>query len=151
MILFVSADGTPLPRQRRRIKSWLERVANHHGAQIESLSFAFGSSSWMAELNQRYLAHEGDTDILTFDYQEGVQTRPLALNKPAKVVNGECCISPGMIREQAAFWKTTFEDEMHRVLVHGLLHLLGYDDRSATQKKQMRTLEEEALAMRSAE
>jgi rRNA maturation RNase YbeY len=53
-----------------------------------------------------------------------------------------------MVREQAAFWKTTFEEEMHRVLVHGLFHLLGFDDRTPTQKKQMRSLEEKALALR---
>jgi len=148
MIRFVSADGTSLPRQRRMLRLWLETIASHHGAQIDHLSYAFGSSNWMADLNQRYLAHEGDTDILTFDYSgPGSQFSIKGPGSP-RLINGECCISPGMIREQAAFWKTTFEEEMHRVLVHGLFHLLGFDDRTPSQKKQMRSLEEKALALR---
>lgn len=148
MIRFVSADGTSLPRQRRMLRLWLETIASHHRAQIDHLSYAFGSSNWMADLNQRYLAHEGDTDILTFDYSgPGSQSSIKGPGSP-RLINGECCISPGMIREQAAFWKTTFEEEMHRVLVHGLFHLLGFDDRTPTQKKQMRSLEEKALALR---
>jgi len=148
MIRFVSADGTSLPRQRRMLRLWLETIASHHGAQIDHLSYAFGSSNWMADLNQRYLAHEGDTDILTFDYSgPGSQSSIKGTGSP-RLINGECCISPGMIREQAAFWKTTYEEEMHRVLVHGLFHLLGFDDRTPSQKKQMRSLEEKALALR---
>jgi rRNA maturation RNase YbeY len=130
------------------LRLWLETIASHHRAQIDHLSYAFGSSNWMADLNQRYLAHEGDTDILTFDYSgPGSQSSIKGPGSP-RLINGECCISPGMIREQAAFWKTTFEEEMHRVLVHGLFHLLGFDDRTPTQKKQMRSLEEKALALR---
>ena len=148
MIRFVSADGTPLPRQRRMLRQWLETIAGHHGAQIEHLSYAFGSSDWMADLNHRFLAHDGDTDILTFDYSNPKSHSSKNPPEPFRSINGECCISPGMIREQAVFWKTTFEDEMHRVLVHGLFHLLGFDDRTPSQKKQMRSLEEKAMALR---
>jgi rRNA maturation RNase YbeY len=130
------------------LRLWLETIASHHGAQIDHLSYAFGSSNWMADLNQRYLAHEGDTDILTFDYSGPGSQSSIKGPRSPRLINGECCISPGMIREQAAFWKTTFEEEMHRVLVHGLFHLLGFDDRTPTQKKQMRSLEEKALALR---
>ncbi len=148
MIRFVSADGTSLPRQRRMLRLWLETIASHHGAQIDQLSYAFGSSDWMADLNHRYLAHEGDTDILTFDYSEPGSHPSIMGPGSLRLINGECCISPGMVREQAVFWKTTFEDEMHRVLAHGLFHLLGFDDKTPPQKKQMRSLEEKALALR---
>jgi rRNA maturation RNase YbeY len=93
----------------------------------------------MANLNQEFLNHEGDTDILTFDYSE---------NPEDGIIHGECCISPNMIREQAKVWGVSFEDEMHRVLVHGLLHLLGYDDQTDQDKRTMRRLEEEALSIR---
>ena len=148
MIRFVSADGTPLPRQRRMLRRWLETIASHHGAQIDQLSYAFGSSAWMADLNQRYLAHVGDTDILTFDYTKPASQAPPKPSGSLRLIQGECCISPGMIKEQAVYWKTTYEDELHRVLVHGLFHLLGFDDRTASQKKQMRSLEENALDLR---
>ena len=115
MITFVSADGMPLPSKRRWLRSWLVEVAARHEARIEHLSYAFGSSAWMANLNQQFLNHEGDTDILTFDYSE---------NPEDGIIHGECCISPSMIREQAKVWGASFEDEMHRVLVHGLLHSL---------------------------
>jgi rRNA maturation RNase YbeY len=139
MITFVSADGMPLPPKRRWLRSWLVEVAAQHEARIEHLSYAFGSSAWMANLNQEFLNHEGDTDILTFDYSE---------NPEDGIIHGECCISPNMIREQAKVWGVSFEDEMHRVLVHGLLHLLGYDDQTDQDKRTMRRLEEEALSIR---
>jgi rRNA maturation RNase YbeY len=139
MITFVSADGMPLPSKRRWLRSWLVEVAARHEARIEHLSYAFGSSAWMANLNQEFLNHEGDTDILTFDYSE---------NPEDGIIHGECCISPSMIREQAKVWGASFEDEMHRVLVHGLLHLLGYDDQTDQDKRTMRRLEEEALSIR---
>ena len=140
MITFVSADGIALPKKRRWIRSWLDEVAAQHQARIEHLSYAFGSSAWMADLNQEFLNHAGDTDILTFDYSESPQNR---------LIQGECCISPTMIREQAQVWGVSFEDEMHRVLVHGLLHLLGYNDKTDQEKVVMRKLEEEALEIRS--
>lgn len=154
MISFVAIDGAPLPGERRKLRQWLLRVASDYGVLSLDLSYAFGSSVWMADLNARHLGHEGDTDILTFDYSDpswaqGSQranARHLG-RRDRRAIKGECCISSSRVKAQSADWGNTPEEEMRRVLVHGLLHLIGFDDMKPEDQKRMREAEDEALAI----
>ncbi|MFM8978566.1 MAG: rRNA maturation RNase YbeY [Bacteroidota bacterium] len=164
MISFVSVEETPLPQGRRKLRQWLERIAKDYRVEDLELSYAFGPSGWMADLNMKHLGHEGDTDILTFDYGEGISgernTRELLLPQfgptdPDRrlspfgrvTILGECCICPERVTMQSADWGSTPQEEMHRVMVHGLLHLVGYDDKNSEDQKQMREAEDRALAI----
>ncbi|MFM7701390.1 MAG: rRNA maturation RNase YbeY, partial [Bacteroidota bacterium] len=128
------------------------------------LSYAFGPSGWMADLNMKHLGHEGDTDILTFDYGEGIsEERNTSELMPPQfgpsdpdwqlspfgrvTIMGECCICPERVAKQSADWGSTSQEEMRRVMVHGLLHLVGYDDKKSEDQKQMREAEDRALAI----
>lgn len=151
-ISFVSVDETALPKGRLKLRRWLQEIASLHGAVVVSLSYAFGSSEWMAKLNFEHLGHEGDTDILTFDYT----LPPVESKKSAKAPNlaqqpyrihGECCICPSRVMAQSRDWGTRPEEEMQRVMVHGLLHLLGQNDQTTAQRKLMREAEDKALAI----
>jgi len=164
MISFVSVEETPLPQGRRKLRQWLERIAKDYGVEGLELSYAFGPSGWMADLNMKHLGHEGDTDILTFDYGEGAseerntgkllapQFGPSDINRRLSplgrvTIMGECCICPERVTMQSADWGSTPQEEMHRVMVHGLLHLVGYDDKNSEDQKQMREAEDRALAI----
>jgi rRNA maturation RNase YbeY len=154
MISFVAVGDAPLPGERRKLRQWLQKIASDYGVLSLELSYAFGSSSWIAELNARHLGHEGDTDILTFDYAE----QPLAQGSAVgmdrallpfgrTVIQGECCISPSRVKAQSKEWGNSLQEEMRRVLVHGLLHLIGFDDKKPEDQKRMREAEDKALAI----
>jgi rRNA maturation RNase YbeY len=87
-------------------------------------------------MNQKFLKHDYYTDIITFDYCEGT------------VLSGDLFISIDSVRDNAVHFGTTFDDELNRVMVHGILHLIGYDDHTKSQQKTMRAKENEYLALR---
>jgi rRNA maturation RNase YbeY len=153
MISFVSVDGSPLPKERKKLRKWLKGIAEGYGVKFLDISFAFGNPDWMADLNWRHLGHHGDTDILTFDYE---LSKPVAvatnvmLPSPKQIriiIRGECCICPLRVKTQSADWGSSEQEEMRRVLVHGLLHLIGFDDKKTTDQKLMREAEDHALAI----
>ncbi|MFM7911167.1 MAG: rRNA maturation RNase YbeY [Bacteroidota bacterium] len=151
------------------MRQWLVRIAKDYGVEGLELSYAFGPSGWMADLNMKHLGHEGDTDILTFDYGEeysregiseerntgellapqfGPSDPDLQLSPFGRVtILGECCICPERVTKQSVDWGSTPQEEMRRVMVHGLLHLVGYDDKNSEDLKQMREAEDRALAI----
>jgi len=149
MISFIAVEGTPLPKGRRKLRRWLQRIAEDYGVRSLDLSYAFGSSEWMAELNQKHLGHKGDTDILTFDYGAPQATRGLSRGGPYRrtIIHGECCISPHRVKLQSVRWSNSDQEEMRRVLVHGLLHLIGFDDKKSEDQKLMREAEDRALVI----
>jgi rRNA maturation RNase YbeY len=159
MISFISVEETPLPQGRRKLRQWLELIAEDYGVRSLELSYAFGPSAWMADLNMQHLGHEGDTDILTFDYGNlNTGDSMSSQAAPPKQGNhlpsfgrvtvwGECCICTDRVNKQSAEWGSTPREEMRRVLVHGLLHLIGFDDKKSEDQKQMREAEDRALAI----
>ena len=115
---------------------WLKMVAESEIKKLGDISIIFCSDPCILDVNIKYLQHDYFTDIITFDYCEG--------NK----LSGDLFISVDSVRENAAFYGTEFSDELNRVIVHGLLHLIGYDDHTDEEKKIMREKENYYLEMR---
>lgn len=134
MIAFYSAD-TPIPlRNRGLVRTWLQELAETHEHELAGLSYVFCSDEHLLTMNRSFLSHDYYTDIITFPLDE----------TPA-VVSGECYISVDRVRDNAKQLGVTFAEELHRVMAHGLLHLLGYGDKSPAEERSMRQEENKAL------
>ena len=116
--------------------NWLKTVAGSEMKRIGDINIIFCSDPYILEVNIKYLQHDYFTDIITFDYCEGDK------------LSGDLFISIDSVRENSIFYGTEFEDELNRVMVHGLLHLIGYDDHSDTDIAQMRAKENYYLELR---
>ena len=115
--------------------NWIINIIKDEKAVVENLSYIFCSDNYLLKLNQKYLKHNSFTDIITFDYSE------------QNVISGEIYISIDRIRENAVKFKEDFNRELLRVMAHGVLHLLGYKDKSENEKEKMRTKEDEKIYM----
>ena len=138
MIRYFTEDTRFLFKGKRLTSNWLKKVAGQEGKRIGQISVIFCSDPYLLGINREYLGHDYYTDIITFDYCEG----PL--------LSGDLFISIDTVRDNAAFYGTTFENELHRVIVHGVLHLMGYDDHSDADTAAMRAAEDRALALLAA-
>ena len=116
---------------------WLKMVAGSEMKSIGDVNVIFCSDNYILEINMRYLQHDYFTDIITFDYCEG------------NTLSGDLFISIDSVRENSSFYGSDFDEELHRVIVHGLLHLAGYDDHTDEDIKVMRSKENYYLNMRS--
>ena len=121
----------------RNTITWIKHVIKKEGRKLHSLNYVFCSDEYLIKLNDQYLKHKSLTDILTFDYS----TDP-------RSIHGEVYISIQRVRENATRFQESFDDELHRVIIHGVLHLTGYNDKSATDKAIMREKEEAYLSLR---
>lgn len=135
-----SAQEIDFPfRGKTKIAEWLLSVAKKHKRKVAGLQYIFVDDKFLLEINREFLKHKTLTDIITFDYS----------SEQAKgTISGEIYISLERVAENAEKFKVTNSDELHRVMAHGLLHLCGFRDKSATDKKQMRRQEEIALTLR---
>ena len=115
---------------------WLKTVAESEIRKLGQVNIIFCSDNYILDINQKYLQHDYFTDIITFDYCEN------------DTLSGDLFISVDSVRENALFYKTEFTDELNRVIVHGLLHLIGYDDHSNEDIKVMRSKENYYLELR---
>lgn len=115
------------------IKKWIEKVAAKEKKTVGDLSYVFMSDEELLKINQQFLKHNTYTDIITFDYSEN------------KKISGEIFISVDRVEENAKRMGTTFEDEIHRVIIHGVLHLCGYKDKTKIDSDNMRKQEDKAL------
>lgn len=116
---------------------WLKLVAESEIRRIGDINIIFCSDPYILDVNIKYLGHDYFTDIITFDYCE------------KNVLSGDLFISIDSVRENAVFYGTEFTDELNRVIVHGVLHLIGYDDHSDEDIKVMRSKEDYYLNLRS--
>lgn len=137
MISYLSEDiSFRFDGKKRKTSNWLRAVAEREGRRIGEISVVFCSDPYILSVNQQYLGHDYYTDIITFDYCEG------------SVLSGDLIISIDTVRANAAeYGAASFEEELSRVIVHGVLHLIGYDDHTPADQKQMRQKENEALAL----
>lgn len=117
-----------------KAKSWLKRVAEAEGSSIQEINYIFCSDAYLLKINKEHLNHNFLTDIITFDNSEN----PL-------IIEADIFISIDRVKENAEIFKQPFPIELKRVMVHGLLHLLGYKDKSAKDKLKMREKENEYL------
>ena len=115
---------------------WLKMVAESEVKKLGPLSIIFCSDNYILDINIKYLQHDYFTDIITFDYCEG------------DVVSGDLFISIDSVRENSLHYGVRFEDELDRVMVHGLLHLIGYDDHTPEETALMRQKEDYYISIK---
>lgn len=126
-----------IPKESLPSQSLLDHVMKEEGAEVERVDYIFCVDAYLIELNRTYLNHDTFTDILTF-----------TLSPAGEAITSEIYISVERVRENAEKYDVSFETELHRVMIHGLLHLCGYEDGTAKQKKQMRSKEDYYLGKR---
>jgi rRNA maturation RNase YbeY len=124
----------PKPIRTRR---WIRSVVKKEKKALSHLNFIFCSDEYLLSINQQYLRHNTFTDIITFDNSEEPRT-----------IEGDIFISVERVRENADTRQIAFEDELNRVMVHGVLHLIGYKDKSNDDKALMRKKEDAYLSLR---
>ena len=122
---------------REKIFSWLSDSIEKEVHEVGEINFIFCSDDYLLKVNQDYLSHDYYTDIITFDYRDD------------KIVNGDLFISVDRVKDNAKELKSSFNDELHRVMVHGLLHIMGYGDKSPEEERLMRSKEDFYLSLRS--
>ena len=136
MIRFSTLDVEMPPIDPMRDKAWIEAVAEKHGKTIGELYYYFCSDDKLLEINRERLGHDFYTDIVTFP-----------LTDCETVLSSEFCISTDRIMENAETFGRSYESELHRVIIHGVLHLIGFDDHTEEDEKEMREKEEESLKL----
>lgn len=119
--------------KKRNVSAWIKKVAELHGKKVGDLSYLFCSDDHILEVNREYLQHDYYTDIITFDYTEG------------DVISGDMVISVDTIATNAEKYNTSFESEFFRVVIHGVLHLCGINDKGPGEREIMEKHEDEAL------
>jgi probable rRNA maturation factor len=117
---------------KRMIRKIVLQLINDFGLQLFCLDFNFVSATTMLEINKKYLGHNYDTDIITFDYS--VETNNL---------DGEIFISLQEVRSNSKKYHVTVDNELVRLLIHGILHLVGYDDKTPSKQNKMKKIENE--------
>jgi probable rRNA maturation factor len=137
-INFLKADVAFVPKQRRLLKQWMFKIAQLHQCNIEHLDFIFCTDAYLLNLNQQFLQHDTFTDIITFDYSVASKVGP-------KAIAGEIYISIERVKENAKIFKTGYINELHRVMIHGVLHLCGFKDKKAAEQAEMRAQEDLGL------
>lgn len=117
------------------MRQWVAEVVKRRGKSVGNINYLFCDDEYLLEVNRRYLNHDTYTDIITFDYVAG------------GLVSGDIMISTERVGENAVKFGVSFGQELHRVIIHGVLHLLGQGDKSEDEAREMRRQEEEALGV----
>lgn len=120
-----------------KTSAWIKGAIKKEGAHLVSLNYIFCTDEYLREINIQFLKHKTLTDIITFNY-----------NPSETKIEGEIYISIDRVRENAETYKTDFLTELNRVMIHGVLHLLGYNDKSQAEKQAMRKKEDSYLSLR---
>lgn len=136
-ISFANIDVEFNLEQKLRLKRWINAVAQLHERKVGNISYGFCSDTHIIEANRQYLQHDYFTDIITFDYSEG------------NTISGDLLISLDTVKSNAVQFNSDFTTELHRVMIHGVLHLLGFKDSTDNEQVEMRKREDEALNLLS--
>ena len=129
-----NTEGTKMPKIRRRDTSaWIRRVAAGYGLRVGDIGYMFVNDERILAVNREYLGHDYYTDIITFDYSED------------GVINGDIVISLDTVRTNARQYGKDYDEELHRVIIHGILHLCGINDKAPGEREVMEAAENEAL------
>ena len=132
-----NAEGIKLPKiGKRDTTRWIKAVAATHNSKVGEIGYMFVNDEKILEVNNEYLGHDYYTDVITFDYCEG------------NILNGDIVISLDTVRSNAEKFGKTYEDELFRVIIHGVLHLCGINDKGPGEREIMEENENKALALR---
>lgn len=134
-ITFASANIDFDLQDKLKVKNWISEIIKAQGKRVGVIGYLFCDDAYLIEANHQYLNHDTYTDIITFDYVGD------------DVISGDIMISVERVGENAQKFETTFDQELHRVIIHGILHLLGQGDKSDEDAAQMRKKEESALVL----
>ncbi len=135
MAITFQAENIDFPKiKKRTVTKWIKSIADKYGKQIGDICYLFCTDEKILEVNKQFLNHDFYTDIITFDYSEK--------NKIA----GDIFISLDTVLSNSQKYQTSYDEELHRVIIHGILHLCGLKDKSEDEIKEMRKAEEEALS-----
>lgn len=134
-IRFASQDIDFELLEAEKVKNWISQVIQLRGKRVGNISYLFCDDEYLLGVNQQYLNHDTYTDIITFDYVA------------ADLISGDIMISIDRVGENASQFEVPFELELRRVIIHGVLHLLGQGDKSDDEATEMRRQEEESLVL----
>lgn len=136
MAIIYQTDGVKMPPiKQREVTAWIRTIAESYGKKSGEIVYIFCSDEKILEVNRTYLQHDYYTDIITFDYSEG--------NK----ISGDLFISLETVATNAEQFNTSYDEELHRVIIHGILHLCGIDDKGAGEREKMEDAENKALSV----
>lgn len=122
-------------KEKIKVKKWITETIRQYGKRVGDIGYLFSNDELVLAANIEYLQHDTYTDIITFDYVEG------------DVISGDIMISIDRVRDNANLFGVTFEQELHRVIIHGIHHLLGQGDKTDPEAAEMRRRENESLAL----
>lgn len=135
-----NAENVKFPKiKRRETTAWIKKVAASYGRKVGEIGYLFCDDEKILEVNREYLQHDYYTDIITFDYDED------------DIISGDLVISLDTVKSNAGLFHKNYDEELHRVIIHGILHLCGINDKGPGEREIMEAAENKALAMRTAE
>ena len=135
---FFTEDTTYTLKEKNHIRNWIKQTIAAEGKKLKEINFILCSDNYLLEINQNYLKHDTFTDIITFDNSES-----------GVFITGDIFISVERIRENAQKYAASERDELHRVIIHGALHLIGYTDKTKAHKNIMSSKEDLYLSKRT--
>lgn len=134
MILFTNDDSVSFNlKNKRLIKSWIKDIIQQYKKELGDINYIFCSDEKILDINKEFLKHDYYTDIISFDYCEETK------------INGDIFISIDTVKSNSIKYKTEFVEELHRVIIHGVLHFLGFKDKTKADAEKMREAENKAL------
>lgn len=132
-----NTDGVKMPKiKKRETTAWIRAVAATYGKRVGDIGYMFVNDEKILEVNREYLGHDYYTDIITFDYCE------------EDTLNGDLVISLDTVKSNAELFKKDYNEELHRVIIHGVLHLCGINDKGPGEREIMEAAENKALNLR---
>ena len=130
------AEDIKMPFLKRRVcNNWIKSIIKQHSFNVGDINYIFCSDNYLLQINNQYLKHDHFTDIITFNYNF------------EKTVSADIYISIDTVHNNCLIYKVPFDNELRRVMIHGVLHLLGFNDHTTSQKLEMTTKEDEALSI----
>ena len=135
-ILFFTEDISFTLKQKTKIRDWIKKAIEDHQKKLKSINYIFTTDNYLSNINEDYLQHNTLTDIITFN-----------LSTAPNLIESDIYISIDRIRENSKCYSLPFTEELHRVMIHGILHLLGFNDKTEPEKKDMRKKENHYLAL----
>ncbi len=137
-MIYYQSENIAMPKlPKMKVNAWIKEVAKLHGYRVGDISYIFCDDTKILEVNKTYLHHDYYTDIITFDYTEG------------KTISGDMYISLDTVQSNAEKFGTEYKEEFYRVVIHGILHLCGINDKGEGEREIMEQHENQALAIRT--